>query len=239
MQGLTLPRWQGFRGVVLAAVGGYLDTLGFMMLGGLFVNHVTGNVVLAAADPGRESLPEIVMFPVFFVMVVVGTALAGRAERVRTSLGIPVALGAEAFFLLVFLVLGTVLFPSPGASGMVAEIVVGAAGVSAMAIQTAVTRLAGYLFPTNMVTGTMTVLGMDTAGLLFRLQSSPSERATTSRRAREYSRVVAGFACGAALAAVVTSAVGFWAAVMPFAVITLAARQELRRASRPAPAAAR
>jgi uncharacterized membrane protein YoaK (UPF0700 family) len=232
-------RWTSLRGVVLAAVGGYLDTLGFMMLGGLFVNHVTGNIVLAAADPGRESLPEIVMFPVFFVMVVVGTALAGRAERVKTSFGIPVALAAEAFFLLAFLILGRVLFPEPGASGMVAEIVVGAAGVSAMAIQTAVTRLAGYLFPTNMVTGTMTMLGMDTAGLLLRLHSSPEERAMAGRRAREFSRVVAGFASGAALAAVVTSAVGFWAAVLPFAVIALAARHEFRRALRPEPAAAR
>ncbi len=101
-----MPRWQRWRGVVLAAVGGYLDTLGFMMLGGLFVNHVTGNIVLAAAHPGRESLPEIVMFPVFFVMVVVGTALAGAAERRRPSLGITVALAAEALFLGLFMVLG-------------------------------------------------------------------------------------------------------------------------------------
>lgn len=177
----ALFRWESSRGVVLAAVGGYLDTLGFMMLSGLFVNHVTGNIILAAAEPGRESLPEVAMFPVFFIMVVVGTALAGKTERFRPSLGIPVALTAEAFFLVLFLLLGTQLFPRPGASGLLAEIVVGAAGVSAMAIQTAVTRLAGYLFPTNMVTGTMTVLGMDTAGVLFRLHACSAERESISR----------------------------------------------------------
>jgi uncharacterized membrane protein YoaK (UPF0700 family) len=139
---------------------------------------------------------------------------------------------AEALFLALFLVLGTILFPSPGASGLLAEIIVGAAGVSAMAIQTAVTRLAGYLFPTNMVTGTMTVLGMDTAGLLFRFHSSAAERVTISRRAREYGRVVLGFAAGAAVAAVVTSLIGFWAAAVPLAVIALAARHEFVTALR-------
>jgi uncharacterized membrane protein YoaK (UPF0700 family) len=223
--------------VVLAAVGGYLDTLGFMMLGGLFVNHVTGNIVLASADPGRESLPEIVMFPIFFVMVVVGTAVAGAAERRRPSSGIPAALTAEALFLGLFMVLGLLFVPSPGSSGLVAEIVVGAAGVSGMAIQTAVTRLAGYLFPTNMVTGTMTQLGMDTAGLLFRLHRSDDERTVASRRAREFARVVAGFAVGAALAAVFTSYVDFWAAVVPLAVITLAARREFAGAYRSSVAA--
>ena len=219
-------RWESSRGVVLAAVGGYLDTVGFMMLSGLFVNHVTGNIILAAAEPGRASLPEIVMFPVFFIMVVVGTALAGIVERFRPSLGIPVALTAEALFLGLFLLLGTRLFPRPGASGLLAEIVVGAAGVSAMAIQTAVTRLAGYLFPTNMVTGTMTVLGMDTAGMLFRLHTSATEREMIRRRARQYARVVLGFAVGAVLAAVVTSFVNFWAAAVPLGVIALAARHE-------------
>lgn len=219
--------------MILAAVGGYLDTLGFMMLGGLFVNHVTGNIVLAAADPGLESLPEIVMFPVFFVMVVAGTAIAGAAERRRPSFGIPVALTVEALFFGLFMVLGLVLFPSPGPSGLIAEIVVGAAGVSGMAIQTAVTRLAGYLFPTNMVTGTMTQLGMDTAGLLFRLYRSNDDRAVVSTRAGEYARVVGGFAVGAALAAAVTSSVGFWAAAVPLVVVALAAHREFANVLRP------
>ena len=225
-------RWQAWRGVVLAAVGGYLDTLGFMMLGGLFVNHVTGNIVLAAAHPGGESVPEIIMLPVFFVMVVIGTAIAAAAERRRPSFGIPVALTAEGLFLSLFMLLGLLFFPSPGSSGLVGEIVVGAAGVSGMAIQTAVTRLAGYLFPTNMVTGTITQLGMDTAALLFRRRRSDAERTVASRRAREYGRVVAGFAVGAALAAVATSYVDFWAAVVPLAVIALAARCEFATAFR-------
>ena len=228
-----MPRWERWRGVVLAAVGGYLDTLGFMMLDGLFVNHVTGNIVLAAADPGRESVPEIVMFPVFFVMVVVGTTVAGAAERRRRGFGIPVALTAEALFLGLFMLMGLLLFPQPRSSGLLAEVVVGAAGVSGMAIQTAATRLAGYLFPTNMVTGTMTQLGMDTAELLFRLHRSDDERRVVSRRAREYARVVTGFAVGAALAAVVTSYVDFWAAAVPLAVIALAAHREFATASRP------
>lgn len=65
--------WATCRGVVLAAVGGYLDTLGFIMLGGLFVNHVTGNIVVAAAEHRLTSLPEIVVFPVCFLTVIPAT----------------------------------------------------------------------------------------------------------------------------------------------------------------------
>ncbi|MGH9224961.1 MAG: YoaK family protein [Acidimicrobiales bacterium] len=201
------------RGVVLAAVGGYLDTLGYMMLSGLFVNHVTGNIVLAVAEPGRSSVPEIVMFPLFFAMVAFGTAVAARGPGIRA------ALTAEATFLGLFLVLGVVLIPEPGAASLTGEVVVGAAGVSAMAIQTAVTRLAGHAFPTNMVTGTMTMLGMDAARLLLHLDNAATERAATSRRARLHGRVVLGFAAGAAAAALVTSTARFWAGLIPLAVV--------------------
>ena len=213
------------RGVLLAAVGGYLDTLGFMMLSGLFVNHVTGNIVVAVAHPGLESLPEIAMFPIFFAMVVFGTAVAGRG-------GLRAALTAEAAFLGLFLILGLALVPEPGAAGRAAEIVVGAAGVAAMAIQTAVTRLAGHPYPTNMVTGTMTVLGMDTAALLF---GSGEDRTTVRRRARHLAHVVAGFAAGATLAALVTSRAGFWAAALPLAVLAALARHDHESPTRTIP----
>ena len=219
-------RWEASRGVVLASVGGYLDALGFMMLDGLFVNHVTGNIILAAAHPGRESLPEVVMFPVFFVAVVAGTILAGKADRRRPGLGIPLALVAEAILLAIFLLLGVILFPTPAASGLLAQIAVGAVGVSAMAIQTVTTRLAGHLYPTNMVTGTMTVLGMDAGALVARLHSGDPERAGAAVRARQYALVVAGFVAGAILAAAVTARVHFWAAAVPLATIGLAARRE-------------
>lgn len=126
----------------------YLDTLGFMMLDGLFVNHVTGSIILASAQPRRES-----------------------------------------------------------------------------------TRLAGHLYPTNMVTGTMTVLGMDTGARRARLHSGGTERAAAIARARQYAMVVVGFAAGAVLAAAVTSRVHFWAAAVPLATIAVAARREL--AARP------
>ena len=231
-QSLAAPRWSGRpwelrRGVVLAAVGGYLDTLGFIMLDGLFVNHVTGNIILAAAQPGLDSLPEMVMFPVFFVATVAGTVLAGKVERQRPALGIPAALVAEAVILAFFLVLGVILFPTPGASGLLAQVAVGAVGVSAMAIQTVTTRLAGHLYPTNMVTGTMTVLGMDVGALVARLHSGGTDRAVTAARARQYAVVVLGFAAGAVVAAALTSLIHFWAAAVPLATMVWAARREL------------
>lgn len=109
---------------------------------------------------------------------------------------------------------------------LLAEIAIGAAGTGAMAVQTAATRLAGYLFPTNVVTGTLTMLCIDTASLLFRSNATKQERGATASRLREHVRVVGGFASGTVVAAVLTRSLHFCAAAVPVIVITAGACHE-------------
>ena len=222
--------------MILAGVGGYLDTLGFLMLEGLFVNHVTGNIIVAAAHPGTRYLAEIVMLPVFFVMVMVGTLVAGRVDGRFPARGIPVALAVEVCLLALFMVLGLAWFAEPGAGGTTARVVVGSVGVGAMAVQTVVTRLAGHVFPTNMVTGTMTMLGMETAGLVASTDG-PTEQTARRARAGQLARAVLGFAGGAIAAAALTARLDFWAGTVPVAVIALVVRRELRAPAEAAVAA--
>ena len=49
-------RWDATRAVTLGLVGGYVDTVGYIMLRGLFPNHVTGNLPIAAAHPYTAAL---------------------------------------------------------------------------------------------------------------------------------------------------------------------------------------
>jgi uncharacterized membrane protein YoaK (UPF0700 family) len=69
---------------LLAAVAGYVDTLGFVALFGLFTAHVTGNFVLIGAElarPGHGVLLKLLAFPAFIAAVVAARLIARACER--------------------------------------------------------------------------------------------------------------------------------------------------------------
>lgn len=224
-------RWDATRAVTLGLVGGYVDTVGYIMLRGLFPNHVTGNLPIAAAHPGRQAIPLLIMVPLWLAAVIAAAGAAGRIERRNSSAVLPVILGAEALLLGLFLVMGVALIPDRDASTLVTQTVVGAAGVCAMGVQSVVTRLGGYAFPTTMVTGTLTLLGMDSAQALFGAQPS-GERAVVVRRVKAFSKVVLGFAVGAALGGLMAAVVQFWAIVLPLGAVAMCAWGQARVDSR-------
>ena len=217
---MTGDRWDTTRAVVLGFVGGYVDTVGYAMLRGLFPNHVTGNLPIAAAHPGRDAIPLLVMVPLWLAAVVVAAAWA----RTRRSAGVGSLLAAEAGLLALFLVLGVALVPHRNASTLVTQTIVGAAGVCAMGLQSVVTRLGGYAFPTTMVTGTLTLLGMDIA--------DRDQGPAVTRRIRVLTRVVVAFGVGAAVAGLTTAHVQFWAMLVPVAAVALCAVHETGVGSR-------
>ena len=215
-------RWDATRAVTLGLVGGYVDTVGYIMLRGLFPNHVTGNLPIAAADPGKSAIPLLIMVPLFLAAVVAAAAAAGRVERRNSSSVLGAILGVEAGLLGLFLLLGVALVPDRDASTLITQTIVGAAGVCAMGVQSVATRLGGYVFPTTMVTGTLTLLGMDTAQVLDGAPPA-GERAVVTRRVKAFSRVVVAFAVGAALGGLMTAVVRFWAIALPVAAVALCA----------------
>jgi uncharacterized membrane protein YoaK (UPF0700 family) len=207
-------------------VGGYVDTTGYLMLRGLFPNHVTGNLPIAAAHPGRQVIPALVLVPLWFVAVVLAAGAAGRIEPRRPGFVLPALLGAEAALLGLFLVCGVALIPDVHSVTLVDQGLVAGAGVCAMATQSVVSRLGGYAYPTTMVTGTLTLLGMDSAQALFR-RHPPEARAAVLGRVKALARVVLAFATGAGVSALVTNRVHFWAIALPFLAVVLCARREL------------
>ena len=212
---MSARSWDGTRAMVLGAVGGYVDTVGYVMLHGLFPNHVTGNLPIAAAHPGWQAGPLVLMVPLWLVAVIGAARVARRVEPASLS----VLLAMEAVLLLAFLLLGVVLVPGRHAPTFVTQALVGTAGVCAMGVQSVVTRLGGYTYPTTMITGTLTLLGMDIAD-----SSSPAVR----RRIAAFSRVVLAFAVGAALGGVVTAGLRFWAIALPLAGVVYCAGREGR-----------
>ena len=79
---------------MLALVVGFVDTAVFVHMGGLFVAHVTGNVVLLGATlvgatiggaHGSLAGLQLATFPIFVAAVALAAMVASRLERVATT----------------------------------------------------------------------------------------------------------------------------------------------------------
>jgi uncharacterized membrane protein YoaK (UPF0700 family) len=126
---------------LLAFTAGFVDTVGFIALFGLFTAHVTGNFVLigAALINSHEGLVSKLLALPVFVLAVAGTRLFILArERRAHDATVPVLIG-QLVFLGLFLACGLWLTPFDRANAP-AAILTGMSAVVAMAIQNAAAR---------------------------------------------------------------------------------------------------
>ncbi|MFA7344766.1 MAG: YoaK family protein [Terrimicrobiaceae bacterium] len=136
---------------LLAGVGGSVDAVGILTLGGLFVAHMSGNSAAFGAAFGQgdwlKGLPHLLAVPVFVFGLFLGYLWILGARTYRRC---AVLLAAEAFLLSVFF-----LLVRPG-SGFPAAI----PALLAMGLQNATLRELGCSsFPTTYVTGVLDMFG--------------------------------------------------------------------------------
>src|SRR5882757_11505034 len=70
---------------VLSTIAGSVDAIGFLGLGGLFIAHVTGNLVILAAhlvSAGEAPVAPMLSVPVFVATLGLTRLLAGALERI-------------------------------------------------------------------------------------------------------------------------------------------------------------
>jgi uncharacterized membrane protein YoaK (UPF0700 family) len=139
----------------LAGVGGSIDAIGILTLGGLFVAHMSGNSASFGAAFGQgdwaKGLPHLMAIPVFVLGLFLGYLwiLGSRTYRRCAML-----LAAEAVLLAGFYVLVR------SGAGFPAAI----PALLAMGLQTATLRELGFSsFPTTYVTGVLDMLGKSAA----------------------------------------------------------------------------
>jgi uncharacterized membrane protein YoaK (UPF0700 family) len=211
---LTLP-------TVLSFNGGYVDTIGYLSLQGLFTAHVTGNFVTigAALVFGTSGIvAKLLALPVY-CMVIIVTRLVSFNLPARWPV-FETMLTLQLFLLLVAAVLAIAMAPFTHGDGAPA-IIVGMTLVSAMAIQNAANRIhLAAAPPTTIVTGTTTQIMIDVADVI---RGAPGvARDAIRSRLRRMCVSVAGFAAGAAAAALVFHATGSWCFALPPVVAFLA-----------------
>lgn len=211
--------FQRVQGVGMGFLAGYVDTLGFIALFGLFTAHVTGNFVLIAvsmADPAQTpSLLKLLAFPAFILGVAAARLLVAGCER-RGSSAVKPSYLLQLVLLLGFMACGMLAEPVGGSAGALA-MAAGLLGAAAMGAHSAASKLLlTHLAPTSMMTGNVTQLVIDATDWL----RGAADGATKARCGKFFWPVLA-FALGCAAAAFAYLAFGFVALIVPVAILCL------------------
>lgn len=214
--------------VLLSFNAGYVDTMGFLALAGLFTAHVTGNFVTlgaALALGGNGAIAKMLALPVFCVAVLVARQVEMRlpwqpGHKISLMLFVMLALFS------VTAIVARVHGAFTDANDLVA-ISTGMTLVTAMAIQNTLHRVhLPALPPSTLMTGTTTQVMLDIADLI---SGKPIEkRDELIARLRRMITSLLSFAAGCAAGAFAYIFSGTWCFAVPPLLIVLSLIIEIR-----------
>lgn len=209
---------------VLSFVAGSVDVIGFLALDELFTAHITGNLVVLAAHlvtGSNASLALIISVPVFVVVLFATRLLAGGLGQLGFS-PLRALLLLQLALLCGFLAIGFTVDSGVSAQSP-AVLLAGMLGVSAMAVQNALVRIAIVGSPsTAVLTTNITLLTTDIGEII--LGGEAAAVAKARERAMRTWPAVLGFLLGCAIGAWCEAKIGLRAVVLPtcFALFALA-----------------
>ncbi|MFC5430834.1 YoaK family protein [Paraburkholderia denitrificans] len=202
---------------VLAAIAGFVDTLSFVALFGLFTAHVTGNFVLIGAGVagfGRGVLLKLMVFPAFIVGVVLSSLLVRSLSERHARQGARVLHAVQAVLMFGFCFAGVWATPISQPDSLPA-MMAGMVGAIAMGVQNAHPRLIQRPgVPNTVMTGNVTQAILDAVDLLSTGTEAGVRAAARARFASMMPAIVA-FATGAVAGALSLRYLGFWALLAP------------------------
>ena len=201
----------------LGFVAGYVDTLGFVALFGLFTGHVTGNFVLIGAEmahpQGGPLLLKVLAFPAFVLGVVIARLMIGALIK-RGVHALVAAYWLQMTLLLAFMVVGYLASPI-GAEPSTMSIAAGCVGAMAMGTHSGSGRLLlSHLAPTSAMTGNVTQLIIDSLDVL-----TGKANDAIRQRCVKFLWPVLAFGVGAVGAAFAYRYAGFGAMFLPIAIL--------------------
>ena len=206
---------------LLAGIAGYVDTLSFVALFGLFTAHVTGNFVLIGAEAagfGEGVFMKLMAFPAFVAGVVVSSVLVKSVSPATPNRAACRLYAVQAALMLAFCLAGIVVSPVVHAdNGPV--IVCGMIGATAMGVQNAHGRLVARPgVPNTVMTGNVTQAVLDTIVVLSTQESGDAQAVARTRLGKMLPTILA-FAAGAIAGALAYRHFGFCALLLPFGVL--------------------
>jgi len=203
----------------LGFVAGYVDTLGFVALFGLFTGHVTGNFVLIGAElayphpQGGQLLLKFLAFPAFILGVVIARLMISSLIK-RDIHALVAAYWLQLILLIAFMITGYLSMPIGNEPSNLA-IIAGCIGAMAMGTHSGSGRLLlPHLAPTSAMTGNVTQLIIDSVDVL-RGRANDIVR----ERCIKFLWPVLAFTVGAVGAAFAYRYAGFGAMFLPVAIL--------------------
>lgn len=202
---------------LLAFVSGYVDTLSFIGLFGLFAAHITGNFVMMATSLAefRHGLwIKLLAVPVFILSAALTRYFIIRRERHELE-ATAYVLGLQAVMLSLFMIVA--VLATPFAHHETPEVIAtGLLAAAAMAIQNTAARtfLAG-LPPTTVMTGNLIQVIVDVIDVL-------NGHGAVDAKRKRLSRLVPMLLCflaGTLLGALGYLVIGFWSLLMPIVIV--------------------
>jgi uncharacterized membrane protein YoaK (UPF0700 family) len=203
-------------GSALGFTAGYVDTVGFIALFGLFTAHVTGNFVLLGSElahPGKGVLLKLLAFPAFIATVAASRLPAVSLERRGQPLRRPLLL-LQVLLLAACMQCGWRAEPilDQDAPWVLAT---GLLAAAAMGVQNAASRLVfSELTPTTVMTGNVTQLIIDAVDLL-----RGAADAAVRQRLNKFFWPILGFTAGAFTGALAFLHAALWALLLPVLVL--------------------
>ena len=205
----------------LSMIAGSADAIGFLGLGGLFIAHITGNLILIAAHilSGTAVSPlHLLSVPLFIAVLGLTRLLVAGLEAEGLASLRPLLL-LQLLLLAGFLAFGVTAGPSVSPNKVI-TILAGVLGVSAMAVQNAMVVSLKDSPSTAVMTTNITRFMMDVGEVL--VGKDPDKVAEASRRARHTYPAIIGFAVGAGLGAACFAVAGVWSLMLPTTLALLA-----------------
>jgi uncharacterized membrane protein YoaK (UPF0700 family) len=217
---------------LLSFVAGYVDVYTFLGLFGLFVAQVTGSFVTAGAElvTHDQSITGKALAIIAFLLSAAASAALIRFARYRGWEALPVMLGLETALLAIFCL---IILAGPAVTSVndPSGIIAGLFAAMAMGMQSVIVRLLMRGVPqTNVMTGNMTQIGIETTELVsawIKCLRAPDDqdnrRELAAVRARLFTvlAIALGFLAGAACGAVSYAKAGLAGA--PVAVVIVGA----------------
>ena len=222
-------RWQHHHEAsILSLVGGWLNTVGFIALFGIYTNHVTGYIVAAGKETIQGGFGLWILFIGIFIFTISLTTWCEQRWKDKYP---NILLGffiAETILLLLFMLAGIIFSPFYTLAEFGA-ILTAMLGIAAMGIRNAIIRtILSSMTTSTLMTGNIAQLTIDMTIAYGSTQVSEERKQTAKQNIQKILPSVVSFSTGAIVGAITYVFMGFYCMLFPIILMVYICYREWR-----------